>query len=816
MLARKLGRELWRQRGHNLAITIAMALAVCCFVASRNSYLDLRGSYAKIEKDLNLADWTIEVANLYSADVERIKKLDGVKAAEDRIVVSLPVVLPEGRLAPDATGRVRLEGRFITLPSGHRPWLNQLLIERGVYPQAPNEVLVEKHFADYHGIEPSTALELEIPGAPRNVDLKVSGVAVSAEYLWVSRNEYDIMPSPSSFGVFWIARDALRRYRLRPQVAAGFRAMLGGGGGQGGTASDVRGESSKQILIQAAEGYDPQAVLEKAIGIIGKKNVLSTMARDESPQTEILRTDMQSLRGFAIFFPTLFLVVGGSVVAVSLSRVIDSQRTLIGTMLAFGVPRPRILLHYLAFALVIGILGALLGIAVGMEVGQVLTRAYAQVANVPRLTFAFHALVLFFGGLFGLLTATFAGLLPACRAASIYPAQAMRPPAPAMNVGVSLLRRLSRRLPLPVRLAVRNLMRRPGRSLASVGGVAAALVLVLAGSGVVDGLNRTIEVLLQKSWRYDLRVDFFAPEPKQTLYGRLKQTEDIETWESVLTVPAQIQAGDTKLKTVVEGISPNSELLQPANMDGEIVRPDQGVVLPAALARQLGVKEGDSVRLQSLAQGAEIELPIEHITEGLGAEVFMRLDKAQTTFAGPGMVNSLLIKTKVPSWQFRQLLQTLPEVARLQDMQDLRERINRIMDFNYLLVTSMLLFSAILGIAILFTTSTLNIWERRRELATMRALGLPFPQIVRMVTLEHCLLGLIGVAVGIPFGIWAMRGALNLYECSFLTLPLVLKPGTFALAIANIFIVLLLAQWPVLLSIAHLNLADVVRERREG
>ena len=80
-----------------------------------------------------------------------------------------------------------------------------------------------------------------------------------------------------------------------------------------------------------------------------------------------------------------------------------------------------------------------------MEVGRVLTRNYAQVANVPRLMFAFHALVLVWGGLFGLLTAAFAGLLPAYRAASIYPAQAMRPPAPAMNVGVSLLRRLSQR-----------------------------------------------------------------------------------------------------------------------------------------------------------------------------------------------------------------------------------------------------------------------------------------------------------------------------------------------------------------------------------
>ena len=134
--------------------------------------------------------------------------------------------------------------------------------------------------------------------------------------------------------------------------------MLGGGQGPGGAVSNVGVESSKQILIQVAKGSDPQAVLENVIGVLGKETIISTMARDQSPQTEILRTDMQSLRGFAIFFPTLFLVVGGSVVAVSLSRVIDSQRTLIGTMLAFGVERSLILLHYLAFALVIGVLGA--------------------------------------------------------------------------------------------------------------------------------------------------------------------------------------------------------------------------------------------------------------------------------------------------------------------------------------------------------------------------------------------------------------------------------------------------------------------------
>ncbi len=711
--------------------------------------------------------------------------------------------------------RVRLEGRFITLPPGHPPGIDRLLIAEGAYPQAPNEVLVEKHFAEYQHLKPGDTLELEIPGAPQNVALKVSGIAISAEYLWVSRNELDIMPSPASFGVLWIDREALREYRMRPGVAAGFRRLLGGGGNNK-PQPNVTIPSRREVLIRVADGFEPKAVLNEVVDALGRQTLLTTTARDELPQTEILRTDLKSLRGFSIFFPALFLIVGGSVIAVSLSRVIDSQRSIVGTMLAFGVPRFRILLHYLSFSLVVGILGTLSGTLAGVAVGTYLTRAYAEVANVPRLTFALHESLLGLGVLFGLSAAIFAGLFPAWRAASLYPAQAMCPPAPVMGRGVLWLRRLSSGLSLPVRLAIRNLPRRPGRSLASVAGVAAALVLVLAGAGVVDGLNRTVDVLLTGAWQFDLRVDFFEPDSENNLQSTLKQTAGIERMEFLFSQPARIHAGEIQLETVVEGISPDSKLLKPMNAEGNVIRPKQGVVLPEALARQLKVKVGDTVQIHPLPQGNEIRLKIDGVTTGLGAEVFMQLKAAQKNFASSGQVNSVLIQTNSPAWKVRQSLQMLPEVARVQDVQELREQITTLMDFNYLLVGCMLAFSAILGIAILFTTSTLNVWERRRELATMRTLGLPFRRIAGMMTFEHSLLGLAGIAVGIPFGIWAMRAALNLYENDFLTLPLVLKPATFALAIGNILLVLLLAQWPALRTVAKQNLADTVREREQG
>jgi putative ABC transport system permease protein len=436
MLARKLRRELWWQRSQILAITVALAIAVCCYVASRNSYLDLTQSYASLQEDLHLADWTLSVSDVDAEELEHIRNLEGVAGAEDRIVVSLPLVIPKGRFVEDKVGRVRLEGRFITLPKGHKPEVNQLLIETGSYPEKPNEVLVEKHLAEHHRLKPGDELELEVPGAPRSQKLIVSGIAVSAEYLWVSRNELDIMPSPVSFGVVWIDRNALSRYRKRPAVAAGIGALLGGGADEDEQRPKVKIEDQHEILLRVTKGHDAQAVLDRATKFLGSETVLSATSRDDLPQTEILRTDMKSLRGFSVFFPALFLIVGGSIIAVSLSRVIDSQRSIIGTMLAFGVPRSRILLHYLAFTLIVGALGSAIGIAAGIAIGKVLTRAYAEVANVPRLIFTQHEGVLIGGVAFGVLAAMVAGLLPAIRAAAMYPADAMRPPAPVLSRGV--------------------------------------------------------------------------------------------------------------------------------------------------------------------------------------------------------------------------------------------------------------------------------------------------------------------------------------------------------------------------------------------
>ena len=135
------------------------------------------------------------------------------------------------------------------------------------------------------------------------------------------------------------------------------------------------------------------------------------------------------------------------------------------------------------------------------------------------------------------------------------------------------------------------------------------------------------------------------------------------------------------------------------------------------------------------------------------------------------------------------------------------------MGLGWVMLLAMLVCSVVLAAAILFNTATLGILERRRELATLRALGRTLREIALGLTLEHALLCVAGLALGFPLSVWAIRHVLALFSSDLFRLPFVLSPVTAATAALGVLIVLLVAQWPALRLVARESLAEAVRTR---
>ena len=278
----------------------------------------------------------------------------------------------------------------------------------------------------------------------------------------------------------------MRRGGLR-DVAQALRAGSPDLPGLGVAADDGVGN---QLLLDPVSPADDAAVTAAAEELLGPGDVLRATPAAKLVGIRLLEMDVDGYKEMAAFFPFFFLGVGAFIVASILARLVDAQRALVGTLAALGVGRARILGHYLAFALVLAGAGALLGALASLLVGPAMTRAYAADLGIPFVTSRVHWDLVAYGVLGALAVAFLAGLVPALHASGLPPAEAMRPPRPSAGPLTRLTRRVAG--PLALRLAARDLLGRPLRSLSTALGVAAALVLVLATGGMVDSMTTTL------------------------------------------------------------------------------------------------------------------------------------------------------------------------------------------------------------------------------------------------------------------------------------------------------------------------------------
>jgi putative ABC transport system permease protein len=774
MLVRKLVRELRRQSGQTAAVLTVIALGVMLFLASAAAYVDLRDSYSATRERLALADLHVEVEAVHPDDVARVARLSGVALADSRSIVVAPVRI--------AARRVQL--RLLSLPDDRDPILDRVLVTAGVLPQGDDEILIEKHLARHHHLGPDDTVDLVAGGTSRR--LRVSGVGVSAEYLWVARDAQDVMPSPDSFGVGWMRRAALRG--IHP--------------------------TSDQLLIELAPGADPSEIT-RAIGLaLGPERIGRVVSEDELVGVRLLQLDVDGSRGMAAFFPIFFLGIGAFIVASILARLVDAQRPLIGTLMALGVGRGRILGHYLTYGIALGGAGALIGVLAGVGLAPVMTRGYASELGIPFVSARAHGDLAAWGTLLGVGVGALAALLPAIHASREVPAAAMRPPRPTTG----RLARLVRRLPAPllVRVAVRDILGRPFRSLTTALGVAAAVVVVVTTGGLLDSMRVTFTSTFDRAHREALRVDLVGPEPADEVVARLGAIDGVVASEGLLAGVVSLESSHGTAEAVLQGLDDEARLVRSVDADGTLVPPPPGgIVLTRALARALHVRRGDEVRVTRRGSATSTTFRVAGLADAaMGPTASAPRDEVGAALGLEGMVTSVALAVDpAQASAAREAVAALPDAARVVDAAQVRAQMATLMGLGWAMLGAMLLFASVLAAAILYNTASLGVLERRRDLATLRALGRTLRELGVELTIEHAVLAIAGIAIGLPIAFLATKHLTSAFSSELFTLPFVVAPVTLIVAVGGILAILLVAQWPALRSVGRMELADAVRTR---
>lgn len=780
----KLLRDLYKMKGQVFAIAMVITSGISAFVMLISNMNSLNLMKDNFYREYGFAEVFAPLKRAPESLKFRISEIPGVEQVETRVVADVKLDIKD---FPEP-----VTARLVSLPDIGEPLLNRLYIRKGrsVEPFKDNEVVVSEAFADAHGFRPGDSFGAVING--RWKTLIITGIALSPEFVIQSRPGA-ISPDYKRYAILWMGRDAL------------------------GSAYDMKGAFNDVALT-----VSPEAKVEDVImhldNILDPYGGLGSYSREDQLSHRFLTEEFKQLRRSAEIFPTIFIAVSAFLLNVVISRTISLQREQIATLKAFGYSNRSIGMHYIKMVAIIVLIGMAGGIGIGVWLGKGLAGLYMEFFRFPYLIYELNPAVVFTAALITI-GAALAGTLHAVRkAAKLPPAEAMQPEPPAGYRKIFIKPRgIGRLLSQPARIIIRNISRRPVKSLFTIIGIALSCAIMIAGTFFRDAVDFMVDVQFRLTHKEDMSVTFVEPASRMALY-ELKSLTGVEHAEALRTVPARLRFGHRSYRTSIQGIEPDNTLHHPLNIDLKpIMLPHEGIVLTDYLGDMLGVGTGDMLTVEVLEGNRHvIQVPVAGLVKQyIGLRGYMDLNALNRMMREGSAISGAYLS--VDSLYQQEIYRRLVEMPRVAGAVVRKEEIRNFYETQaeYLLFFTFVasILAGTIAFGVVYNSARIALAERSRDLASLRVLGYTKAEI------SYIFLGELGILtiVAIPLGFVLGQG-LSVYIAraigsDLFRVPVIIEPATYSLAASVVVISACLSGLIVRHKLDRLDLVAVLKTK---
>ena len=753
-LDRKLLRDLRLMWSQALTIALVVASGIGGFLTSLSAVDSLALARDRFYAEGRFADVFAGVKRAPNALAEQLREVVGVADVQTTLEEMVRAEIPG---LPDP-----LIGQLIGIDrrSPHR--MNLVGVARGraidattgIRSDGSLEALVSEGFAQAHGLGPGSAVEVLMNGKRRR--LIIVGIALSPEFVFAGLWG---MPDARGFGIFWIDRDALA------------------------AAYDMQGAFNR-VALKLAPGASEPAAADGLARLLARYGGSEAHGRSDQGSHAMLDNEIKEQRVLGTLLPVIFLGVAAFLLNVVVSRLVATQREQIAALKALGYSNRAIGLHYLKLVLTIVAIGFVLGVAVGDRLGTMFTELYAQMFHFPRFEHRIAPWLLITGAAITLATAVIGTINAIFATVRLPPAEAMRPPAPG-HYRRTLLETLGfRHMPPALRMIVRNMERRPLRTALSIGGVAAALAIVITGNFIRDAIEVVVDTQFNLGLRGD--VSLWTADPvDNAVRHELARLPGVTMVEATRFVPVTFVNGHQHERGLIRGYAGRAALYRVIDVDRrETLLEGHGLVLTDRLAAKLGVRVGETLQVEVL-EGRARTLPLKVgavVREMMGLNAYMErraLDRA----LGDGDVSNgyVLAVERGREAGVLDASKQLPRVAgawskatMLRNMEEISARNVRIMS------TVLTSFAVVIAIGVVYNNARIALAERAWELASLRVLGFTRVEVSGLLLGELALVIAIALPLGMALGFGLTHLITALLKSDQFFFPVVIRARTYA------------------------------------
>lgn len=460
----------------------------------------------------------------------------------------------------------------------------------------------------------------------------------------------------------------------------------------------------------------------------------------------------------------LSLLLSSFLVVNTIESLMAGQLRQIGIMKAVGARAGQITGIYLATVFVYSVLGLAVGIPSASLAAGAVTRWIAGLFNFDILSYAVPPYVLGLEVAVGLVIPSAAALWPIMFGTRVPVRQAMSgfglgPDKFGKAAFDRLLERPSR-LPRQLLLSVRNTFRHKGRLALTLATLTLGGAIFIAVMSVRASLMHTIDDIA-RYWGYDVAVSTSERYQGAALVRAAERQPGVAHAEAWIEADAiRVRPDDTEVENITLVAAPaDSGFIRPTILAGRWMRATdtREVVVNKDFAKDERVEVGDEIDLK--VQGAESTFRVvgECTGELRGPVIYAHYDGAAKQLRAAGRANYLMVATKDQSPEGQEAV-----AARLEEeLKPLGYRVGRTdtnaairsrIEYQFNILVAFLLIMAIILAAVgglgLMGTMSINVLERTREVAVMRAIGASDRAVVLVFLAEGIVVGLMGWAFG--------------------------------------------------------------------
>lgn len=478
--------------------------------------------------------------------------------------------------------------------------------------------------------------------------------------------------------------------------------------------------------------------------------------------------DINSLGNLSKLFPAIFFAVAILISLISMNRMVEEDRTEIGTLKSLGFENKHIRQKYVIFASIATIIGGLLGATLGLVIiPNLISNIYKVLFTLPKLELDLNLVTTSISFFLILICITGTSILTVNKVLKEKPADLMRPKAPKNGKRILLekVKFIWNNINFSRKITIRNIARYKKRVIITVTGIAGCTVLILTGFGIRDSITDIPKGTFDDTFNYDVLV--YVNNQKK-INDEAFENDLIKNFVKLKAVSATVK--DTSANLIIsnnnEELSKFINLIDVKTKEKVSLKTDEAIITDK-LSEVTGLKQGDEIEIldadnnvYNLKITAVVQMYFQHYIF-INKDTYDKVNKRYR----PNLVS---LQTKKLSEKQEQILTkellTNSEVLNVVYKRASKAAAtNRLKSLNSVVVI-LIVLASMLSFVVLYNLSNININERKREIATLKVLGFYNNEVDNYITKENIILTIIGIALGLVLGYFLTNAVVSTVE----------------------------------------------------